>query len=265
VSLPSNLSPPLAKVPNEYSSEGCINSPTATKPTPEFTCVRGDLQSKRVVVLFGDSHAWQWTVPLTSIARARKWKLITYTMGGCPAEDFVFFDPSTNTEDTQCESFRNAVFAKLRTLRPAVVIMSSYTQFAASPQSMTKTIDTLKQDGSRVVWLEDTPYPGFNVPDCLSVNPTDIQKCSFTLKTGLKYPGVRASLNSAAAHDGALIVNPVPWFCTRRICPAVVGTSVTFFDESHVTRSYAQTLTPLLSRALAPALTLPGPGGPSAS
>lgn len=251
--LPSNLSPPLAKVPNEYSL-GCINSPTATRPTSEFTCTLGDTSATRTVVLFGDSHAWQWTAPLAAIAKARHWKLVTYTMGGCPAEDFVYFDPSTNTEDTQCESFRNAVFSKLAAMKPAVVIMSSYTQFAASPASMTLTINKLKKDGSRVVWLEDTPYPGFNIPDCLSQNPTDVQKCSFSVRTGLKYPGVRKSLNSAAAKDGALIVNPQPWLCTNRVCPAVIGNTATYFDESHVTKSYALDLTPMLARALAPAL-----------
>ena len=34
------------------------------------------------------------------------------------------------------------------------------------------------REGSRTVWIEDTPYPGTNIPECLSAHANDIQRCS---------------------------------------------------------------------------------------
>ena len=115
---------------------------------------------------------------------------------------------------------------------------------------MTKTIARLKGDGSKVVYIEDIPAPGFNVPDCLGANPSNVQECSYGLTQGLVDPGTRTAVNQAAARAGALIIDPIPWLCTTKVCPPIIGNSVAYLDTNHVTKTFTLSVTPEFSTAL---------------
>jgi hypothetical protein len=205
--------------------------------------------------LFGDSHAWQWIPPLAVIASQRGWRLVIYSKEACAAEDVT--NPSAISEQSShCAQWRDSVFAGLSALRPAVVVMSSWVlDFGPLGQEMsaadtTTTIDQLKADGSKVVYIEDTPTPGFSVLDCLSTNTNDVQECSYSLTAGLTDPSTRNAVNQAAGRDGALVIDPIPWLCTTTVCPPVIGNTVVYFDKTHLSRSFTLTLAPELSAAL---------------
>jgi SGNH domain (fused to AT3 domains) len=251
-SIPESLSPPLADVPNV--SYKCLDSLTSS--SPQQVCSLGDVNSTKTVVLFGDSHAWQWTDGLDKVAAQRGWKLVTYAKGACPVEDATaaasaIDDSSTKQEDSDCAHWRSVVFSDLSRLRPALVILSSQTKVFETAKDMTTTINKLKADGAKVAWIEDTPYPGLNIPDCLSRYSAEVQKCAFSLTKGLDEPKVRNALNKAAALDGAVLIDPAPWLCTTKICPPIIGNTVVYFDNSHISGTYAARLTPELSAALA--------------
>ena len=115
--------------------------------------------------------------------------------------------------------------------------MTDYTNGYFGATTMTEMIARLKKDGSQVVWIEDTPYPGFNIPDCLSAHTTDIQMCSVSLAAGLSLPTFRDSLAQAASRSAAILVDPVPWFCTAQECPPVIANTVVYADQDHVTKT----------------------------
>ena len=178
-----------------------------------------------------------------------------YAKEACPAEDIT--NPSASYEaSSNCAQWRDAVFARLSALRPAIVVMSSWIlDFGPlgpeiSAADTTATIGKLKADGSKVVYIEDTPTPGFSVLDCLSMNINDVQECSYSLTAGLTDPGTRNAVNQAAGQDGALVIDPMPWFCTTTVCPPVIGNTVVYFDKTHLSRSFTVTLAPELSTAL---------------
>jgi hypothetical protein len=209
----------------------------------------------RSIVLFGDSHAWQWIPPLAAIAGQRDWRLVIYTKAGCAAEDVT--NPNVTDEATShCAQWRDAVFARLAAVRPSIVVISSFIlDFGGLPAKMfaadmTKTIAKLKADGSRVVYIEDIPVPGFKVPDCLSDNVSNIQECSYRLNAGLVDPATRDALNQAATRDGAVVVDPRPWLCTITVCPPVIGNTVVYFDKTHLSKTFTLSLTPELSTVL---------------
>jgi hypothetical protein len=52
-----------------------------------------------------------------------------------------------------------------------------------------------------------------------------------------------------AAH--AAYVPTLRWFCVRGLCPAVVGTIVTYRDSTHITATYVGVLARSLGAALA--------------
>jgi peptidoglycan/LPS O-acetylase OafA/YrhL len=257
--LPAALSPPLAAVPTS-SPYNCIAPLTGGTLVPAAgwtpVCTLGDKRAKRTVALFGDSHAWQWTLPVAAVAAQRGWKLVTYTKAACPidVDDFAALDGLYAPSHTHCAQWRQAAFARLSQLRPAVVIMSSRIYTFSTSKALTETIDRLKADGSKVVWLEDTPIPTATIPACLAQHPTDIQACSFSLAAGLDDPAGRAELDRTAARDGAEVVDTVPWLCTATLCPPVISNTVAYFDDSHVSNAYALKLTRQFSAALAVAL-----------
>ena len=254
--LPSNLSPPLSAVSEDFPQPlVCLGDLTQGSIPPQSTCTLGDMAAKRTVIVFGDSHAAMWVAPLAAIAAQRGWRLVIYTKENCSAEDVT--NPNVLQESiSHCAEWRDAVFARLAVLRPAIVIMSSSvldsgslgpTSFAAD---MTKTIEKLKADGSKAVYIEDIPAPGFNVPDCLGDNPNNVQECSYRLTEGLVDPGTRTAVNQAAAGDGALLIDPIPWLCTTKVCPPIIGNTVAYLDTNHVTKTFTVSVTPELSTAL---------------
>jgi peptidoglycan/LPS O-acetylase OafA/YrhL len=253
--LPANLSPPLAAVPSDSPFTCLADSHMASI----VTCTLGDVRATRTVAVFGDSHAWQWIRPLAVIAAKRGWKLVTYTKGACPIDvdnftslsNFYNFPTYTANFGSYCERWRNDAFARLSKLRPAVVIMSSLTYPFATPKALDETIARLKADGSKVVWFEDTPFPGGTaIPACLSEHPTDIRLCSFSLVDGLDYPNLRNALLQSANRAGAEVVDTVPWLCTATVCPPVISGTVAYLDNSHISNAYALKLTDELSTAL---------------
>ena len=254
--LPSNLNPPLSGVGEDFPGPlVCLGGITQASVPPQSTCTQGDTTVKRTAVLFGDSHVAMWAAPLAAIAAQRGWRLVIYTKENCSAEDVT--NPNVLQESiSHCAEWRDAVFARLAVLRPAIVIMSSSvldsgslgpTSFAAD---MTKTIEKLKADGSKAVYIEDIPAPGFNVPDCLGDNPNNVQECSYRLTEGLVDPGTRTAVNQAAAGDGALLIDPIPWLCTTKVCPPIIGNTVAYLDTNHVTKTFTVSVTPELSTAL---------------
>jgi hypothetical protein len=220
------------------------------------------VRGTRTVAIFGDSHAWQWIPPLAALAAERGWKLVTYAKGACPIDadnfttlsNFYNFPTYTGNFGLYCEHWLNAAFARLAKVRPALVIMSSLTYPFVTPKALSVTFAKLRADGSKLVWLEDTPLPGGPVPACLSTHSTDIQRCSFSRVNGLRYPKLRDALAQSAARSGAEVVDTAPWLCTVTVCPPVIAGTVAYFDNSHISNAYALKLTDELSTVLATAM-----------
>jgi hypothetical protein len=111
------------------------------------------------------------------------------------------------------------------------------------------TTGQLKAPGTRLVYLNDTPTPKGNVPDCLSAHPRATQGCAQATDKATE-SGRRTAMAKAAVGDGATLINPTRWFCSPKICPAVVGNILVYRDESHITGAYVRLLAPLLSEQL---------------
>jgi hypothetical protein len=49
---------------------------------------------------------------------------------------------------------------------------------------------------------------------------------------------------------GASVVDPTPWFCTPAVCPVVVGNTLVYRDDSHMTTNYSVALAGVLAEHL---------------
>jgi peptidoglycan/LPS O-acetylase OafA/YrhL len=263
-SLPANLDPPLGEASSSEAApflDGCLLGYAGTYQPP---CVFGDVASSTTVVLFGDSHATMWFPAFDEIANARHWRLVVWTKAACPPVDISIFNPDTDSEYTSCDQWRAQELARIRALRPALVVLGTAPNYnslyevtqdgPAWMAGLTKTIDMLRQSGARVLVMGPVESPDWNVPDCLSAHPADVGACAVTPKETHAGPGLVGYDNAGLIAEqgvvrraGGSFVDVKGWFCAPGSCPVVIGNRVVFFDNSHITVQYAEYLEPLVA------------------
>ena len=168
-----------ADVPALYAS-GCVADVYDTAP-PD--CVFGEADADTTVVLFGDSHAAQWFPALARLAAERGWRLVPLVKTSCPAVDVETVNPRLGRVYGECPAWRRAAYAEMARLRPALVVASSSSVYflpsypdrtpvaawdAAWGAGAGRAFRRLADVADRVVYLEDSPRPGFDVPACLA-------------------------------------------------------------------------------------------------
>ena len=249
--LPAGLRPSLEDASDDLGANEC-RTPIRSSVPPQ--CVAGDPHGTSTVVLFGDSHANQWFNALDTIAKREHWRLVPYTKGGCPPPYYPdFYLDELKRVYTECYAWRDAVFARIAALRPSLVVIGSEARveaIKAGPGATTSLVRGLRQNGAKVVFMEDTPFPGFEVPDCLAQHPSSIDSCMVTIEKSKITEEQRNVENAGALAGGATLVDPLPWLCVRDLCPPVIGDTVVYADGSHLTGTYSTLLAPFLAPAL---------------
>lgn len=228
------------------------------------SCVFGDTTSKKVVVLFGDSHAMMWVLPIAQAAKAAHLKLILLWTASCPLAQITGFTyvGTYSTDNPACASWRAKEITTIHGLDPSIVLLSERTGgIVTAPGAKTypsakwkaglvKTIDALKSKGTRIAVFEDLTYFDTYVPSCLASYPSAVQKCGVP-SPNPKYPGQQAAEKAAATATGSRFITTHQWFCTKT-CSPVIGNYITYYDQGHVSATYSLYLRSVLAKALAP-------------
>jgi hypothetical protein len=263
--VPSDLQPPLADSPNDQSynelnSAKCAPDPPTVKMGP---CLFGDTSGKRTMVLFGDSHAMMWFAGFDTLAKRRHWRLAYLGKSGCGAPALTFFDSTRTRPFKECDEWKPYAIGRIRKLHPALIVVTSEfltpedahrKQFSDSQWTtgLTKTLRLLTMPGAKRVVLGDIPYLPQSAPDCLAAHMSDMSTCSAPASEAVKSDHAAAEKKAAAA-TGTAYISVVPWFCTKQ-CMPVIDKTVVYFDEAHISRTYAIYLSGALESALSPAM-----------
>ena len=236
------------------------------------TCAFGNSGSATEVVLFGDSHAIQWFNPLNRLASSHGWRLSTFVKSGCPATDIVAKGPSPGFA-AGCAAWRAEAIRQIVALRPSLVFIGNANGYLARRDASgardgvslgawqdgtRRTLSALVAAGLRVVAIRDVPLPGFDIPTCLARS----------LRHSW-YPGGACEIDRAAALDPAVFeaekasasglpnvhfVDLTDRLCRGNSCAAVQDGEVIYRDDNHLTGTFAESLMPVLERALLPLL-----------
>jgi peptidoglycan/LPS O-acetylase OafA/YrhL len=251
--VPSNLDPPLVDLANEKGPtglDGCLRN-LLEVDQPE--CATGDTASKTTVALVGDSNAYVWGSAFQRLAEQRRWRLELLTKGACPMLDLpikVFIQ----RDYTECKQWRSQIIARLQSEHPRLVVLSmlrhgssagSAPYAPAWNDSMTRLVQQLRSTGANVLVLGPTPDPHLSVPDCLSVHLDDATICSSARSTAVNEPGVAAE-SAATRAGGGRYADVTELFCATNRCPSIVGNTLVYGDEYHLTREYALLLAPVM-------------------
>ncbi len=208
------------------------------------TCTYADTTSRTTIVLFGDSHAAQWFPVMEKIAIANHIRLISLTKSSCPALDIAQPDRG-GFNNLECKKWRQNSIARIKTIHPLAVVMSSYAYYTPRDSSINQAtwwregeqslINSLGQFTQHLIYISDTPKPLRDIPSCLAAGIASA--CDTTAKSTL------------TLQSGFQIINPTPWLCST-ICPAIVDSIVAYRDASHISVAMALHVAPELEAAL---------------
>lgn len=207
-------------------------------------CTYGVKSSKKVIVLYGDSHAAQWFPALEKIALEKGYKLISLTKSACPSVDSPREDQGA-FKNVHCEKWRENSIARIQSLKPDAVIVSSF-QYFTPPSGFAsrakwwsdgqkRLLSDLQGSSPRLIYISDTPRPLRDIPNCLASR--DSHSCDSTEKT------------QNVIIDGFIKIDPTSWLCTS-FCPAIKDGYVAYRDASHISVAAALALKPELEKAL---------------
>ncbi|CRZ17077.1 acyltransferase family protein [Mycolicibacterium neworleansense] len=261
--VPSNLSPPLGNITKpEAFVNGCVLS-WQDVAVPD--CVSGDTASATRVALVGDSHAGMWHPALEAAAQQQRWRLETFAKVTCPPMKLPILSPYLGREFTECKQWRADVLTRIAKERPALIVLDMVRRYGADfgfvsydpawLDGLTRLVSQLRGTGARVLVLGPVPDPHTTVPTCLSAHMDDATACTPDRSIAVNDTGIAAEAAAVQA-GGGQYARLDQYFCTGSRCPVIVGNTLVFRDDNHITAEYAQLLSPVIARltesALAP-------------
>jgi hypothetical protein len=265
VALPTDSDPALADItrdkPNDYFT---IRGATCPKLT---SCVYGDVNSKKVIVLFGDSHAWMWLPAVYPAAARHGYKLILLFLTSCPAASVTYWDPQTNSYADSCTTARTAAIAAIRKLNPSLVLLSSNTaQRYSSPNvlftsaqweaGLDQTITSLASPTTQVGVIGDIPTLDVVMPECLAAYQSNVQQCGVAVPNPVvANRGLQSAEEAAAKQTGAFYIDTLPWLCSSTWCSPVIGKLIVYLNPTHIDATFSEYLSKVFGDALKPYLT----------
>jgi peptidoglycan/LPS O-acetylase OafA/YrhL len=241
--------------------DGCLVGITGTNSN---RCLYGDPNGKRTLILFGDSHAMQYFSAMEELAKQHHWRLITLTKAECTPGEVPIRSMVADREYSQCDAWREDSLQRIEEAAgTAMVVMSgdtAYTPYdsegselsgAAAAEAMesgyVETLERIDRAGLRTAVIRDTPASASDVPSCVSEDLEDLAACAFPrVRDPDKEYDVRAAEEAPSAH----LIDLTAEICPGEVCRAVIGNALVYRDKSHLTATFARTLSPWIETGL---------------
>jgi peptidoglycan/LPS O-acetylase OafA/YrhL len=247
---------------------GCLVSFTDSRP---LRCVFGEPESSTTVVLFGDSHADEWSTPFASIAVQNGWRLVTYLKSSCSIADIPVYNMRLHRFSPECAQWRSAAIAEIIRLRPVAVIIAEFSSgyirgaltdlgenavdLAAWSNGLNRTVETFHRAGIAVIELRDSPTPGRDMKNCLARadwHRQPLSSCETQRSEALDEGVTNAERAVSERIPSVAFVDLTVEICDSSTCPAVRDGIPVYRDANHLTASYAAHLAVPLASALTP-------------
>jgi len=249
-------------VPDAYD-RGCQAGESSAEPV---SCVYGDPNGSIDVAVVGDSKVLQWISAIDAIGDQRGWRIRTYTKSACSFADAVI---TRNGEPYDaCTEWNRAVMERLRDDPPDVVVTSQGRSTAlddpndpeagSSTEAMVRGLrshwTSLTGRGTHVVVIRDNPNPpeGESVYACVAEHREAIDQCAFDQEAAERRGAGEVLAKAANNMQGVHVIDMSDYFCLAGSCPAVIGNVLVYRQGTHITKTYIDTLRPVVERKLSP-------------
>ncbi|WRZ61657.1 SGNH hydrolase domain-containing protein [Streptomyces sp. NBC_01294] len=209
--------PTPAQARGDFPPDGACEVAPAETHSPD--CLFGAVDSPDRIVLLGDSHAGQWFSPMLALAAGRGWALQEFVKQGCPLPELTVNSPQLGRAYRECDAWRANTLERLRQQpKPRLIVIASLNRYTADAallaEGWEKTLRQLRALGVPIVYVEDTPVPGTDVPACVSGSPDSPADCAFGREDALPPDALARRIASGELPGVRSVgVNPV-------LCPA---------------------------------------------
>jgi peptidoglycan/LPS O-acetylase OafA/YrhL len=236
-SLPSGLSPSPAELLNDHYDypPGCSSHAGETSSN---ICRLGNKAGTKAIVVFGDSHAGMWMPAILSMAQQDGWVVVPISKSGCTPGDWT-----SNLGNPQCRAWYKWAVPHAEAVHPNVTLITGdYSTLGTSARTTSINAigafsTTIKRFSKSVVVINDPPGQSQQPVDCLLAQHATMRSCSSTQTPGQLSTSSEMALITRS--DGVGFIDTTGWFCLRSQCPMVIGHTIAYSDENHVTQSYA--------------------------
>ena len=263
--IPSDLTPGLLGLRQDTAPLGDCDYRTGVRQL----CPNGDVDSDRVMVLVGDSHARAWSPAISALGEAEGLRTYNFVFSGCSATRAVQAEPQNLRPWADCEDFKDWVVDTVADLHPDVVVVATS---AVSPivgpdgepvgvlndreefrslvrAGFAEQLAELAPLTDQLVVLGNTPKLPREPGVCMSQGgDITLKDCLF--KRGPIAHSIQMDFKASAREQGVPFVNAAPWFCYELMCPPVIGSTIAMRDSEHMTPEYAVELAEPLARRL---------------
>jgi peptidoglycan/LPS O-acetylase OafA/YrhL len=253
----NDVVPPYAALPSqwtEFELDECIRETVGEDGNVRecrMTPPDGVAPTRRVVAV-GDSHIWQLASALIPIAKEENWELFVFHQSGCPLT-------ANEAEPISelCVQWNREVLPKIIDLHPDAVLAMATRDVRVGlsewmPDGYVEQWRRLGEHGIRVVGIRDSPRFDFEPSECVQLHGLDAPECA--PRRGDMYHARPPWETAGNVPANTAFVDLSDYFCTPAVCPPVIGNVLVYMDDNHVTRTYMETLAPILKREIAGAL-----------
>lgn len=221
---------------------GCLTGHTKVN---SGSCRFGDTNSRKKVVVLGDSHAMQWGPALIKLAKRKHWQVIALTRASCP--------PAMVRIDYYCDTWRRNSMKRIRKMKPGLVLVST----AANPDlykvneggselgraasesylvdGMVRTLKKLRRWSGKTVVMRDQAVAPFNVTMCLRSNVSSHSRCNFNAYRPKNYS---YDYKAARQVPKVQIIDPMKMLCPGGRCRAVIDDYIVYRNRSHMSATF---------------------------
>ncbi|MEX0426258.1 acyltransferase family protein [Nocardioides sp. DS6] len=238
----------------------CRNTPPYDT---QITCQFGAKDPKVRIALVGNSHASHWVPALQRILRKNPdAQVTTYLTTVCYTVDLPVYRVSVAGD---CQRVARWQIKAVAQGHYDMVVMSNRTEadirgvppaqkVAAARNGYRDALRKFQASGAGVVVVRDTPFMVNSVPDCIAAHNLDWEQC--------RVPRTRAvepdpAAQAAASVQGVQVVNMTNVFCDDSLCNPVVGRTIAYADDGHLTASFSRSLAPEICDGMAASTSKP--------
>lgn len=225
-------------------------------------CQGGDLNSKKVIVVYGDSHASMWMSAIDVIGKKYGYKVHLFAKLACPLVEVPIWSYQLNRPFTECTQWQQKVYPLIQSLNPEIIIVTDQWKPAVvdgkksdfdTPFMWEKefpiAISRVAKMAPKVFVIGNNPSLTQDPVDCASKPRVNLALCSAgrTQADNAKFNGIEAKATKSV---GGTYIDTVAWSCTASLCPIVIANTLAYFDQWHFSESYVRYLVPALEQRL---------------
>lgn len=243
----------LASMRPDYYSWGCRQQPGDNPGSDEIT-VCEDPEAPETphatVVIAGGSHAGQWHHAWRALARRYGWELLITDKSGC------VFGELTDVDSDMCQSWQVNFVDWLRRNEVDLVVTPGTRMLrsaesekiqAGAPDRWNEIVGA----GAELLLIRGTPRPDENTADCLASGKSATECGANSAQMLPENP-----LDNLNLSESVHILDLSPYICPEDViqtagrCPAIIGNVAVWYDNSHLSNPYVESLSPLLESYL---------------